>query len=1484
MDSFTHLHNHTEYSMLDGAQKLKPMFEEVARQGMPAVAMSDHGNMFGAYDFYSTSRKFPDVKPIIGIEAYVAPSSRLNRKREFWNPAGARQVSDDMEATKDVSGGGRYTHMTMWARNARGLRNLFRLSTEASYTGQYPAGKPRMDMELIAEHSEGIIGTTGCPSGAIQTRLRLGQYDEARKTAAAYQEILGKENYFLELMDHGLSIESQVRGDLLRLAKELGIPLLATNDAHYIHANQADAHDNLLCIGTGKNKSDENRFKFSGTGYYLKTAQEMRSLFSELPEACDNTLLIAERVESYDEVFAMVDEMPDYPDVPDGATQEEWLRQECLKGLEKRYGVPLPAEVMQRFETEMSVIGPMGFSSYFLIVADICRYARDNGIPVGPGRGSATGSIVAYATRITELCPLEQGLLFERFLNPERINPPDVDLDFDDRQREKMVRYVSEKYGAEYTSMVITFGKIKAKNAIKDAARILEFPYQQGERITKALPPDVNGNPVPLDGILDPEHPRYGECGDVREMYESEPDVKKIIDTAKGVEGLTRNTGVHAAAVIISKTPLVERIPLHMRTKDEARIAGFDYPSCESLGLLKMDFLGLRNLGIIDHALKIIKKNRNVHLVTVDPMDGDPDKRAIPLDDKKTFSLLAKGDTLGVFQLDGGGMRALLKLMEPTRFEDIAAALALYRPGPMAANAHTNYALRQNGKQKPEPIHPELKEVLDPILGSTHHLLVYQEQIMAVARELAGYTLGGADMLRRAMGKKKPEVLASEWDKFRTGMEGKRYSPEAVQALWDVMLPFSGYAFNKCVSGKTVVTRAGRGGNPWTQSVENLANRIHGREDYDGNGCRFCRTGTPVGKQEACSPCRSWRKKWSMQKGMNAIGRVGDRLQQVRITDVFRQGVKPLWKMTLDNGMSIESTSNHRHLTSGGWRELSQISVGDEVCVMAEGDWGSSLRSEFVGGKAWTKIHGYTVAERAHGKAGPFLHGRNAEFKRNTATLERKCARCGEAEGRLERAHLNGDPTDNSKENLAILCNSCHKRQDYANGGRRKRWAKGRSIDTSRVVSIEYIGKKMTYDVTVDSEDHSWVANDGIVTHNSHTAGYGLISYWTAYLKANYPAEYMAALLTSVQDDKDKAGTYLADARRLGIKVLPPDVNESVGDFTAVGDAVRFGLRSVRNVGDGLIEAVIKARETKGAFTSFADYVDKVDLPGLNKRGLESLIKGGAFDSLGHSRKGLSTVYEMAVDAAIPGKKAASYGQDDLFSELATGVEGGVSFGLPVEISSEEWPRKILLSLEREMLGLYVSAHPLDGTEHILSKRRDSTVIDLLTSDRTEGVVRLAGLITNVQHKVTRKGKSYAIVSLADRDGEIDVLFFASAYTLASSVLIEDSVVSVQGQINERDGAISIFGQEVQVLDVSSAEVDGGPLVRITFPATKVTPESVSALKQILHNHPGEADILLRVTGPCKTTVYRLDAQVDKDRVEPEIARAFGVRCLEAVD
>ncbi|WP_327418344.1 DNA polymerase III subunit alpha [Streptomyces sp. NBC_01233] len=1176
-DNFVHLHVHTEYSMLDGAAKNSKLIAEAERQGMPAVAMSDHGNMFGAYEFFQTA-KTTAVKPIIGIEAYLAPESRHHKKPVFWGRGGVRgAAADGGEGGKDVSGGGRFTHMTMWAKNTQGLRNLFRLSSIASIEGQFPAGKPRMDMELIAEHSEGIIGTTGCPSGAVQTRLRLGQWDEAVKVASAYQDILGKENYFLELMDHGLDIERDVRADLLKLADHLAIPLLATNDSHYVTADQADAHDSLLCIGVGKNKDDPNRFKFSGSGYYVKTATEMRELFRELPQACDNTLLIAEMVEPYDEVFDYVDRMPQF-DVPEGETQESWLRKVTLDGLRERYGDPVPQKCLDRFEIEMKVIGPMGFSSYFLVVSDICQHARRSGIPLGPGRGSATGSIVAYATGITEICPLEHGLLFERFLNPERINPPDVDLDFDDRQRDQMVRYVTEKYGSSHTAQVNTFGTIKAKAAVKDAGRILGYPFAMGDRITKAMPPDANGKGVPLAKLFDKDHARYSEGAEIRAMIENEPDVRKIYETGLGIEGLVRGTGVHAAAVILSSEPLIDLVPLHMRSKDGVIITGFDYPSCENMGLIKMDFLGLRNLGIIDHAIKTIEQNRGVQIETA----------KIPLDDKKTYELLARGDTLGVFQLDGAAMRQLLRLMVPNQFEDLSAVGALYRPGPMGANTHINYAHRKNGRQEVLPIHPELKEALEPILGLTYHLLVYQEQVMAIARELAGYSFGGADLLRRAMGKKKPEVLAAEFEKFHAGMNERGFSDEACQAVWDVMLPFSGYGFNK-----------------------------------------------------------------------------------------------------------------------------------------------------------------------------------------------------------------------------------------------------------------------------------------------SHSAAYGLVSYWTAYLKANYPAEYMAALLTSVGDDKDKSAVYLADARSNGIKVLSPDVNESVADFTAVGDDVRFGLQAVRNVGLPVIDSLIASRAEKGPFSSFADFLDKVDLPVCNKRAIDSMIKSGAFDSLGHTRQGLAAIAEGAVDSVIGVKKQQAIGQDDLFGAIDDG-SGTPGIGLDFTIGDREWPRKLLLSQEREMLGLYVSGHPLDGAEHILARNRDTSIADLLGSGRTEGIVKLAGLITSVDKRVNKAGNPWAIISLADRDAEMEVLFFPKAYMLVQHELIEDNVIATSGRLNERDGTVSVFGEAVQALDIASAEHGGLSPILITVTESKITPKIVAEMKHSFSSHPGQTPVRLKVEGRQKTTVYELGFLIDPDPVASEIKSLLG--------
>jgi DNA polymerase-3 subunit alpha len=1147
--SFVHLHVHTEYSMLDGAAKISPLMAEAARLEMPAVGMTDHGNMFGAYEFFQQGKK-AGVKPVIGIEAYVAPESRFHKKPVFWGESGRREFDPDGEGG-DVSGGGAYTHLTMLAVDAPGLKNLFRLSSSASLEGFYR--KPRMDRELIAEHAAGIIATTGCPSGEVQTRLRLGQPAKALEAAATYRDIFGPENFFLELMEHGLAIERSVRAGLLDIGKQLGLRPLATNDSHYVTRDQSAAHEVLLCIGTGKTMDDPKRFKLNGDGYYLKSPAEMREIWdAQVPGASDSSLLIAERVQAYDDVFKHIDRMPKYP-VPDGETQSSWLRKEVTDGVGQRFGAQPSKEILDRIEYELSVIEQMGFPAYFLVVADICHYARRSKIGLGPGRGSATGSMVAYVLGITDLDPIEHSLIFERFLNPERITMPDIDLDFDERGRGDMIRYVTDKYGDDRVCQILTFGTIKAKAAVKDACRVLGFPYALGDRITKVFPAPVMGKEIPLSGVFDTGHERYSEAGEVRALYEEDAEVKKIIDTARGIEGLTRGTGVHAAGVILSSEPLADVLPIHRREDDGAIITGFPFVQCEDMGLLKMDFLGLRNLTVIADAIANVTLNRGI----------DIELAQLPLDNKLTYELLARGDTLGVFQLDGGPMRSLLKLMAPTSFGDIAAVLALYRPGPMAANTHVNYADRKNGRQKVEPIHPELEKALEPILGETYHLVVYQEQVMAIAQQLAGYSLGRADLLRRAMGKKKKEILDASWEEFATGMADNGFSETAVKAVWDVLVPFSGYGFNK-----------------------------------------------------------------------------------------------------------------------------------------------------------------------------------------------------------------------------------------------------------------------------------------------SHTAGYGMVSYWTAYLKANYPAEYMAALLTSVGDDKDRMAIYLAQCRKLGIKVLPPDVNESLLSFASVGTDIRFGLGAIRNVGAAVVNSIVSTRQKKGSYGSFADFLDKSEIAVCNKRVVESLIRAGAFDSLGHTRKSLFMVQEQAVDAVIGVKRQEAIGQFDLFATADSGGDGDsqAKIGLDFTLTAEEWPRKLLLAQEREMLGLYVSGHPLDGAERILQRNRDASIAELLASGRTEGDAHVAGIIVSVDRRINKKsGNPWAIVTIEDLDASVEVLFFPKVYGLYAAELTEDAAVSISGRINDRDGAVSIFAQDLTILDLSPVRATGGPPVVIALHHDKITAGLTAELKHILQAHPGGTQVILRM-------------------------------------
>ena len=1174
-DSFVHLHVHSEYSMLDGAARVKPLIQAAAEQNMPAIAVTDHGNTFGAFDFWKSARD-QGVKPIIGIEAYVTPGThRSDRTRVRWGDG----------AGDDVSGAGAYTHMTLLSQTTEGMHNLFRLSSKASIEGYY--FKPRMDRELLQTYSKGLIATTGCPSGEIQTRIRLGQLKEAREAAAEFQDLFGKENFFCELMDHGLDIERRVKKDLIDIARDLKIPLVATNDLHYVHESDADAHSALLCVQSGSRLDDPNRFQFSGSGYYLKSAAEMRHIFRELPEACDNTLLIAERCGS--EFNTSANYMPRYP-VPAGETEESWFVKEVERGLEYRYPGGIPDAVRKQAEYETGVITQMGFPGYFLVVADFINWSKDNGIRVGPGRGSGAGSMAAYAMRITDLDPLQHGLIFERFLNPDRVSMPDFDVDFDDRRRGEVIKYVTDKYGDERVAQIVTYGTIKSKQALKDASRVLGFPFGMGEKLTKAMPPAVMAKDIPLSGITDPAHARYKEAAEFRTVLAEDAEAKTVYDTALGLEGLKRQWGVHAAGVIMSSDPLIDIIPIMKREQDGQIVTQFDYPTCENLGLIKMDFLGLRNLTIISDALENIRLNRN----------EDLDLERLELDDQESYELLARGDTLGVFQLDGGPMRGLLRLMKPDNFEDISAVLALYRPGPMGADSHTNYALRKNGLQPITPIHPQLEEPLREILDTTYGLIIYQEQVMSIAQRVAGFSLGQADILRRAMGKKKKEELDKQYEGFSGGMKANGFGDAAIKALWDILLPFSDYAFNK-----------------------------------------------------------------------------------------------------------------------------------------------------------------------------------------------------------------------------------------------------------------------------------------------AHSAAYGVISYWTAYLKAHYPAEYMAALLTSVGDSKDKLAIYLNECRRMGINVLPPAVNESFANFSAVGEDIRFGLGAIRNVGTNVVEAVRGAREDKGSFESFHDFLKKVPLVALNKRTIESLVKAGAFDGLGGTRRALVEIHEPAIESAVKDKRDAENGNvgfdfDSLFAEAADAGDGAAD---PVSQIPDrpEWTKKDKLAFEREMLGLYVSDHPLRGLESTLAKEASATVQQVTNPDASPSfdgeIVTFAGLLTSVQHRTAKSGNLYGMVTLEDFTGEVQALFMGKSYLEFGQLLQPDSIVALRGKMNSRDDGMSMHAYGVRPIDAAVQE--DATVLTLSLSDTRATEDLMEELKSTLKRHRGDSEVRLHLLTANAVRIFELREQVRVTAdLYGELKGLLGPRCL----
>ena len=1137
--------------MLDGAARINDVVRIAAEDGQPGVGITDHGVLYGVVDFVRAA-KAHDLTPVVGIEAYFTDGSRFDR------PVGAANQ--------------RY-HMLLYAENETGYRNLMKLSSRAFLEGYYY--KPRMDFELLAEHSEGIIATSGCLGGLVPQLLgpdfgmeenssaQPRDFDAALAAAAKFQDIFGKDNFFIEIQDHGIEAQRKIMGDLLEISRRLGAPLLATNDAHYSRPEDAAAHDVLLCIQTGSLKSDENRLRFHGNDFYVKSAAQMRALFPEdqFPGACDSSLEIVER-STVDLEFGKI-LLPHFP-VPSGHTEVSYLEELVYQGAKERYGDPLGEQVRERIQHELKIIDEMGFPAYFLIVWDLIRFAKEKGIRTGPGRGSAAGSIVAYCLGITDLDPIRYKLIFERFLNPGRRQMPDIDMDFDERYRADVIRYAAEKYGSDHVAQIITFSTIKGKQAIRDAARVLGHPYGLGDKVAKAMPPAILGKEASIGQVLNPPGEEaddivrdwYANGQELRNLYESDPAVREVVDAARELEGLRRQDSIHAAAVVISPQPVTDLVPIQQKGEGAEVVTQYEMGAVEALGLLKMDFLGLRNLSIIERTLELIEETEGRRI----------DIDNVPLDDEKTFQLLQRGDTIGVFQLEGSAMRALIRSLQPDNFEDIVAINALYRPGPMGANMHYLYADRKNGRKPVEPLH----EAIAPLLEDTYQIMVYQEQVMQVAQAMAGYSMAEADNLRKAMGKKIQSVMDAEKAKFVAGCVANGYSEQEGADLFDLIAHFAGYGFNR-----------------------------------------------------------------------------------------------------------------------------------------------------------------------------------------------------------------------------------------------------------------------------------------------SHSAAYGLLAYQTAYLKAHYPAEYMAALLTATKRDKDRTAIYLNECRQMGIEVLVPDINESRMDFTVHDGRIRFGLSAIRNVGEGVVEKILEARE-EGPFSDFDDFIERVDPIALNKRTVESLIKAGAFDGVGHSRKGLFLVFESMLDATLERRRNEDMGQFSLFA----GAEEVDSGSKPV-IPSDEWKQKVKLGFEKEMLGLYISDHPLLGARATLASVAPTSIAEL-EDMKDRSPVTVGGLVGAITRRWTKNGEPMVFFQLETLEGSVEALCFPRTVKEVGHLVVEDSIVVVNGHLDHRGDEIKVV-----VKDLRELEIRDDQSVRLQVPAAYLSTEVVRRLKQVLSNHPGPAQVYLHMTGEEGHKTLKLS---DEHRVEPRSA------------
>ena len=1141
--SFVHLHAHTEYSMLDGAAKIVDYLKKVKELNQPAAAITDHGNLYGAMEFVQKANDL-GIKPIIGYEAYITPGSRFDRP--------------DRENNK------RY-HLTLLAENNIGYQNLVELVSKAYTEGYYY--KPRIDYELLDQHHDGLIALSGClggelaqhlaPDGSVEEGNTSNErsFEKALDIAKKYQSIFGKENYFIEIHNHGIKQQLDILDDLVEIAELIDAPLVAANDSHYVEENGAEAHDALLCVQTNRTLDDESRFRFDGSGYYVKSAEEMRKLFPEdkYPGACDNTLAIADRVNyefNFDNSY-----LPDFPIEDKNVSPEELLKIKVYEGGERKYGT-LTSEIIERIDYELDVINSMGFASYFLIVGDLIEFSKKRNIRTGAGRGSAAGSIVSYCLGITGIEPLEYGLIFERFLNKGRKSLPDIDMDFDERYRNDVIQYAIEKYGQDRVAHIVTFATIKAKQAIRDAARVLGLPFSSGDRVAKLMPPMILGNTATISECLslDEENTSgyskefYSASEELRKQYKNDEEAKQIIDIALGLEGLRRQDGIHAAAIVISPDTITKFLPIQQKGSNAEIVTQYEMHTVEQLGLLKMDFLGLRNLSIVDRTLELIGS---------ESLDIDN----LTLDDEKTFKLFAEGKMTGVFQLESRVAQSTSRSLKPKRFEDIVALVALIRPGPLGAGMHNEFADRANNRKEIEYLHNDLES----ILNETYGVILYQEQVMQIAEKIAGFNLQEADNLRVAMGKKIPKVMEEQRKKFTDGAVSNNYSEQFAIELFDQIAYFAGYGFNK-----------------------------------------------------------------------------------------------------------------------------------------------------------------------------------------------------------------------------------------------------------------------------------------------SHSVPYALLAYQTAYLKANYPAEYIAACLTAVKRDKDRTAIFLSEARDMGVKVSTPDINLSSSDFTVNDNEILFGLSAVRNVGDITADKIVLERESNGDFESIEDFLSRIDSRSLNKRGVEALIQGGGLDKFGLTRKGMFDSAIELIENAKELKANKENNQGSLF-------EMEDSNSTTLNIKNTEWDKKELLEREREMLGFFVSEDPLEGYGEVLKSESTHSIIELQSLEDEEEInVTISGLISNVQKRVSRRGNPWIQFDIQDLTGSSGVLLF--------NKLVDKYNASIDGEIYLKVSGTYVGGSEntirardIEVIEPSKMieNLDISPL-RISVDEEKLDKKNLVLLKELLEKFPGLSSVELEVNSKSGSKLLEL--------------------------